>query len=124
MKKKNNLSAEEQEFEKYLQKIEDPKNNQEVNYDLPENATSLEATKYNISQSILAYQQDNNLTDKEMAERINLTVPELEEILFCQINKFTLDRLMTYASNLFSPAQVKLTIEKPHSKERLNTHAH
>jgi predicted XRE-type DNA-binding protein len=124
MKKKNNLSAEEQEFEKYLQKIEDPKNNQEVNYDLPENATSLEATKFNICQSILAYQQDNNLTDKEMAERINLTVPELEEILFCQINKFTLDRLMTYASNLFSPAQVKLTIEKPHSKERLNTHAH
>src|SRR6185312_14846998 len=114
----------DQEFEKYLEKIEDPKNNQEVNYDLPENATSLEATKFNICQSILAYQQDNNLTDEEMAERINLTTPELEEILFCQINKFTLDRLMTYASNLFSPDQVKLTIEKPHSKERLNTHAH
>ena len=80
MKKKNNLSPAEQEFEKYLQKIEDPKNNQEVNYDLPENANSLEATKFNICQSILAYQQDNNLTDEEVAERINLTVPDKSKV--------------------------------------------
>ena len=103
----------DQEFEKYLEKIEDPKNNSEVNYDLPENANSLETTKFNICQSILAYQQDNNLTDEELAERINLSIPEMEEILFCQIEKFTLDRLMTYANNLFSPSQIKITIAQP-----------
>ncbi|KLL02402.1 MAG: hypothetical protein MRERC_2c150 [Mycoplasmataceae bacterium RC_NB112A] len=33
----------------------------------------------------------NNLSDEELRERINcdLSIPELEEILFCQIDKFT-----------------------------------
>ena len=92
-----------EEFEKYLEKIEDPKNNQEVNYDLPENPTLLQVAKFNICQNILAYQQDNDLTDEELADRINsdLSLPEVEEILFCQIEKFTLDRLVAYANNLF-----------------------
>src|SRR3954453_23626123 len=91
------LSQKEQ-FKKYLERIEDPKNNQEVNYDLPENPTPLQVAKFDICQEILAYQQDNDLSDEELAERVNLSIPELEEVLFCQIEKFTLDRLMTYAN--------------------------
>jgi predicted XRE-type DNA-binding protein len=105
-------SQEKKKFKEYLAKIEDPKNNQEVNYDLPENPTFLQVAKFNICQNILAYQQDNNLSDEELADQINLSIPEMEEILFCQIDKFTLDRLMTYANALFSPSQVKITIEK------------
>jgi predicted XRE-type DNA-binding protein len=104
-------NKEEQEFKKYLEKIEDPKNNREVNYDLPENPTSLQVAKFEICQTILAYQQDSNISDKELAERMNLSIPEIEEILFCQIDKFTLDRLMSYTNALFSPSQIKITIE-------------
>jgi|SRR4051794_5990470 len=100
------------EFRRYLEKIEDPKNNQGVNYDLPENPTPLQVAKFEICQNILAYQQDNNISDKELAKRMNLSIPEMEEILFAQIEKFTLDRLMTYANCLFTPAQVKITITK------------
>src|SRR6185369_12781445 len=88
-------SQEKKKFKEHLAKIEDPKNNQEVNYDLPEDPTFLQVAKFNICQNILAYQQDNNLSDEELSDRINLSIPEIEEILFCQIDKFTLDRLMT-----------------------------
>lgn len=44
---------EEKEFEKYLQKIEDPNYQGEINYDLPENATPLEVAKYEICRIVL-----------------------------------------------------------------------
>jgi len=53
-----------------------------------------------------------------MAERINLSIPELEEVLFYQIEKFTLDRLMTYANNLFNPSQIKITITQPNNSRK------
>ena len=123
-KKPLQQSKKEQErFKKYLERIEDPKNNQEVNYDLPENPTPLQVTKFEICQNILAYQQDNHISDEELAERINLSIPEMEEILFGQIEKFTLDRLMTYANSLFNPAQIKITITQPTLRKRNTLYA-
>src|ERR1044072_3113017 len=111
-KRRINSELSKKDFERYLERIEDPKNNQEVNYDLPENPTPLQVAKFDICQRILAYQQDNNLVDEELAERINLSIPEMEEVLFCQIEKFTLDRLMTYASSLFNSSPLKITVTK------------
>lgn len=79
---KKRVTKKEQNFKEYLEQIEDPKNNQEVNYDLPENPTPLQVAKFNICQNILAYQQDNNLTDEELAERINLSIPEWKKFFF------------------------------------------
>src|SRR4051794_37520887 len=98
-----------QEFEKYLQKIEDPNYQGEINYDLPEYATPLEVAKYNVCQAILAYRQDNNISTEELAQRIRLSIPKTKEIFFAQIEKFTLDHLIVYASRLFNPSEIKLT---------------
>ncbi|CAI2184644.1 4130_t:CDS:2, partial [Funneliformis geosporum] len=92
---------------------------------LPADATPLEKTKYNICQNILRYQRENHLSDKEIAKRINLTQAETEDILFCRIPYFTLDRLMTYASQIFEPLEVKVIQAKskaniPHSNPRLS----
>jgi len=38
----------DQEFEKYLQEISDPKNNSEMNYSLPKNPTPLQVAKYKL----------------------------------------------------------------------------
>jgi len=123
MKKK--LIKADKEFKNYLAELEDPKNNKEVNYDLPKNATPLQVAKFEICQGILAYQQDNNLSDKKLADKTGLSIPEMEEILFCQIEKFTLDRLMTYANCLFAPSQVKVTIATPLSRSKQTIiHAH
>ena len=64
------------------------------------NATPLEKNKYDVCQKILAYKQDNKITTEKLAKNIQLTVPETEDIFFGRINKFTLDRLVSYATNL------------------------
>ena|SRR6185437_13888207 len=96
-------NKEKQEFEKHLEELEDPKNNREVNYALPENPTPLQVAKFEICQEILGYKLDNNLTRERVAARMDLSLAETEDILFCCIEKFTLDRLVSYASKLLEP---------------------
>src|SRR4051812_21435727 len=93
------------EFEKYLEKIAEP-NYEGGACDCPENPTSLEKMKYDICQSLLGYKLIKKLSTRDIAERINLSQAETEEILFCRIEKFTLDRLVTYAGKLFTPEQM------------------
>jgi predicted XRE-type DNA-binding protein len=101
----------EKSFKEYLKEIEDPKNNQEVNYALPENPTPLQAAKFEICQEILGYKLDHDLTRKQVAEKIGISKAETENILFCHIEEFTLDRLVEYASKLLEPARVKVILE-------------
>lgn len=112
---KKNSTNSEQEFEQILQELENPNYAGEGFCSLPENPTALEKSKYDICQKILAYQQKHKLTDKEVAKRINLTTGETEDILFCRTDYFTLDRLITYANELFKPLEIKIT----KSKERI-----
>ncbi|KLL04613.1 MAG: hypothetical protein MRERV_16c018 [Mycoplasmataceae bacterium RV_VA103A] len=110
---KSASSQKEKAFEKYLQKIEDP-NYQGGSWDLSENPTALEKTKYDLCEIILAHKQDNKLTTKNLAQKIKLSVAETEDILYYRIDHFTLDRLMDYAGKLFDPKQVRVSIiEKP-----------
>src|SRR3954453_6903470 len=103
--------ARDKEFEKILQEAEDAKNIEQGSWALPRNATSLQKAKYELCKQILIYKQDNNLSTEEVAERINLTNSETQDILFYHIEYFTLDRLMTYAERLLSPAEVKVIVE-------------
>jgi|SRR6185312_2230248 len=112
MKKKNNLSLAEQEFEKYLEKIEDPKNEREINRSLPVNATPLQVTKYKLCKKILSYQIENNLNDEDLTKKLDLSRAEIEDILFCEIEKFTLDRLLTYTSRLFSLPEIEIIVKE------------
>src|SRR5438128_3865797 len=108
----NSKTQENKEFEKFLERIEDPKNEREVNRDLPENPTVLQVAKYKLCKKILAYQIKNNLTDEELTQKLDLSLAEVEDILFCEIEKFTLDRLMIYASRLFSPNELEVIVKE------------
>ena len=105
------MNKKEKPFKEYLQEIEDPKNNSEVNYALPENPTTLQVVKFEICQEILGYKQDNKLTREQVAEKMDISKAETEDILFCHIEEFTLDRLVDYASKLLDPIQVKVILE-------------
>ena len=110
MKKEKKLS-EEEEFAKYLEKIEDPKDEREINRSLPKNPNSLQIAKYKLCKKILSYQINNNLSDEELINKLDLSRAETEDILFCEIEKFTLDRLTTYADKLFSPSYAEMHID-------------
>jgi predicted XRE-type DNA-binding protein len=101
---------EKQKFKDFLKKVEDPNYQREINKSLPENPTSLQVAKYKLCKKILGYKLDNKLTREQVADKIGLSKAETEDILFCEIEKFTLDRLMTYASQLFAPFQVEVNI--------------
>jgi len=101
----------DKEFAKYLQEISDPKNNSEVNYSLPKNPTPLQVAKFEICQEILGYKLKNKLTREQVAKKMDLSKAETEDILFCCIERFTLDRLVDYASKLLDPIQVKVILE-------------
>src|SRR6185436_2495659 len=101
-KKKNDISffPLEEELEKICEEMSAP-NYPRTNRPLPKNATSLEKSKYSLCKKVLVYKQENNLPVEKLAKKINLTVPETEDILFARIDKFTLDRLVSYVNNLF-----------------------
>lgn len=103
--------TEKQKFKKFLKKVEDPNYQREINRALPPNATSLQAAKYKLCKQMLVYQRENKLSDEEIAQKVKLSVAEVEDILFCEIEKFTLDRLVEYAERLFSPTGVKVLVE-------------
>jgi len=98
-------------FKDYLKEIEDPKNIGQGSWALPENPTPSEQAKYDICQKILRHQRENNLSDKAIARKTHLTINETEDILFCRISKFTLDNLLNYASQIFTPCQVEVNIK-------------
>lgn len=101
MKKNQNKSQyPDPEFKDYLNQLASP-NYQGGSYMLPENPTPLEKSKHEICRAILLYQQENKISDEELAERMELTLAEIEEILHYRIAFFTLDRLVSYASKLF-----------------------
>src|SRR5436190_6384714 len=97
--------TEKQKFKEFLKKVEDPNYQREINRALPPNATSLQVVKYKVCKKILGYELDNKLTCEQVAERMGISKAEVEDILFCEIEKFTLDRLITYAGQLFAPCQ-------------------
>ena len=101
----------DQEFEKYLNQLASP-NYQGGSWVLPENSTLLEKSKYEVCREVLIYQRKHQISDEELAQQMELTLAETEDILYYRIAYFTLDRLLTYASKLFKLEPLKLGIVK------------
>jgi hypothetical protein len=77
---------------------------------LPWNATPVDKAKYKLCKDILAYEQDNNLTTKEVAKQLGLNIYRTEYILYSHIDKLTLDELISYANTLQIPRQLRINI--------------
>ena len=129
MKGKNSLKEKvsrksqypDKEFKEYLNQLSSP-HYQGGSWVLSKNATPLEQAKYEICKEILIYQRKHKLTDKELAEQMELTLAETEDILHYRIDYFTLDRLMTYANKLFKtePLMIGVIKEKNLNGKRIS----
>ncbi|CAI2194694.1 14883_t:CDS:2, partial [Funneliformis geosporum] len=76
-------------FKKYLQEIKSP-NYQGGSWTLPENPTPLEQAKYEICQKVIRHKRNSKLTTEKLAQKIQLSKAETEDILYCRIDYFTL----------------------------------
>ena len=80
-----------------------------INKGLNWDADPIEKAKYEICQNILRYKRENDLSEQEIGERLGIKKQEkLEYLLFCHIDKFTLDKLVFYATELFAPFELKI----------------
>ena len=71
-----------------------------INRGLTWNATPLDKAKYEICQNILAYHQDNKVKEREIAKRLKISEERVDHLLFCHIDQFTMDELVTFATKL------------------------
>lgn len=118
--KLNTTEPSKEELDIICKELSNPKN---INKGLVGNATPLEKSKHHLCRQILNYKLNNHLTTEEIAERINLTVPETKDVLLCHIEEFTLDRLVSYASKLLAPFHLDLHAEQPKKSARVSVKA-
>jgi predicted XRE-type DNA-binding protein len=67
---------------------------------LPENAGAVEKTKYELCKYFILYRRDQQITQREMAERIGVTESRVSEILHYHIDRFTIDKLLSLLSKI------------------------
>jgi hypothetical protein len=70
----------------------------------------------------LVYQRKHKISDEKLAKQMELTLAETEDILYYRIARFTLDRLLTYANNLFKLEPLMLGIVKEREIEVIRKH--
>src|SRR5437763_11210546 len=115
---KNN--QEKQEYKKYLEELNDP-NYQRGSWSLPENSTPLEQAKYEICKQIVSYKLDTKISTEELAQKIQLSKAETEDILYYRIDYFTLDRLVSYATRL--PLEIKMVVKAEKADKSIHARA-
>ncbi|CAG8442308.1 3948_t:CDS:10 [Ambispora leptoticha] len=64
-----------------------------INIGLLPNATESDKVKYHLCLSISRYQDENDLSEKELAQRLGISKAKLEYILFRHLDKLTLEEL-------------------------------
>lgn len=90
-----------------IKRLSDP-NYSWGNYALPEKASELEKSKYEICQNIARYQRENDLPNKDLAYELGVSLTKLDDILYCRINLLKLDNLASYLEKLHIPFRLKI----------------
>ena len=78
-----------------------------VNIGLLPNATEADKVKYHLCLSISRYQDENDLSEKELAQKLGINKVKLEYILFRHLDKLTLEELINYLKELSLPFKLK-----------------
>ena len=81
-------NAEKQKFKEFLKKVEDPNYQREINRALPPNANSLQVAKYKLCKQMLVYQQENKLSDEEIAKKITNLIGDSDGYYYIYLNVF------------------------------------
>jgi len=103
--------------EEIIKRLSDP-NYEGWNYALPEKASELERSKYEICQNIARYKRINEISLKDLAYELGISLKKLDDILYCRINLLKLDDLASCLEKL--GVAFHLEIDKGVRGRRLN----
>lgn len=107
MKNKNDKFPNDKTLKRIREKLSDP-DYKSGNLALPENASEVDRAKYQACQLIAKYQREHGLLQKQVAEKLGIDESRISEILRGKIESFTLDRLVSYAEELYDNVHVKI----------------
>jgi len=79
---------------------------------LPANATPTEKAKYNLCQNVARYKRENNLSEKELAQKIGVSKEKAIDVICSKFYLFNLEELIAYIDNLHIPFEVRITNRK------------
>ncbi|CAG8840665.1 8600_t:CDS:2 [Gigaspora margarita] len=91
-----------------------------INKGLLPDATPLDKAKHEIQQNILRYKRKQGLSEKEIKQKLGIKQEKLEYLLFGHIEKFSLDEMVNYASELIPPFELKVISDLPYSSAKIN----
>lgn len=66
--------------------------------------------KYQICEQFVIYMNSKNLTQNDLATKIEIDKALISKIVHYNFERFTLDRLITYLNKLYSKVGVKLEV--------------
>lgn len=90
------------------ERLSDP-NYEGGNLALDPNAPETDRAKYELCQLIARYRRENDLLQKDIAEKIGADESRVSEILRGRIGSFTLDRLIGYAEKLMPKLRIHIS---------------
>ena len=94
-------------------------------------ATPTDKAKYEIQQNILRYTRENNISDQVLKKKLGIKQEKLDYLLFAHLEHFNLDELVSYATELFAPFELKIVrpgeevhiVSQPKANGRARKHA-
>jgi|GEM_PF-1830575 len=105
--KKKKGFPDEQTLKRIREKLSDP-DYEGGSFIVSEDASEVDRAKYQLCQLIARYQREHGLLQKQVAEKLGIDEARISEILRGKIEGFTLDRLVSYAEELYDNIQVKI----------------
>ena len=98
----------EEEIKKVIKRMTQP-GYRRINQGLMPNATTEEKIKYELCQNISRHARENNLTEKELGQRLKINQVKVEYILFGHTDELVLGELIAYVDNLRIPLEIKIS---------------
>ena len=109
----------EAEIERVIKRVTQP-GYRRINKGLFPNASEQDKVKHNLCQSIGDYCDDNQLSEQKLAQKLGINQEKLEYILFCHIDKLTVEELINYIDKLTGHLEVKVNYDRPKTSARAN----
>jgi len=109
----------EAEIERVIKRMTQP-GYRRINKGLKPNASEQDRVKHNLCQSIGDYCDDNQLSEQKLSQKLGINQEKLEYILFCHINKLTVEELINYIDKLTGHLEVKVNYDRPKIPARAN----
>lgn len=75
---------------------------------LSKDASTVDKIKFELCKSFIIYKQENDLNQRELAQKLEIDPALMSKILHYHIDEFTIDRLVRYLDILHKDVSIKI----------------